>query len=109
MSPSSFLYHCHLKTHPDSKYKVPISGCTHPLLSSCYHALYPAMFFNSNKNAEHKYVSLMFEASNYYASWDPLRPVRVSESDIFGVFRVYSILEFTSYTGFYYTSPCMDF
>ncbi|KAF9812625.1 hypothetical protein IEO21_06096 [Rhodonia placenta] len=30
-------------------------------------------------NPEHEYVSLIHGASNYYASWDPLRPVKVGD------------------------------
>lgn len=31
----------------------------------------------STRTAEHTYVDLMFKATSCYASWDPLRPIRV--------------------------------
>ncbi|KAI0922155.1 hypothetical protein AcV7_007788 [Taiwanofungus camphoratus] len=37
------------------------------------------MFDFASHNVERKYVSLMFKATNAYASWDPLRPVKVGD------------------------------
>lgn len=47
------------------------------VFTQIYFSTATTMWPFSSNTAEREYVSLMFKATSCYASWDPLRPVRV--------------------------------